>query len=263
MLRIVGHDLHPELVILDKDGTLIAFDALWHAWFDAWRDALGARVAMDAPLRRAIAETLGVDAATGAWDPLGPLTLASTGEIGLLLAGLLYRYRSLPWDEALELVQAAERAARERIAALDLVQPIGDVRGWLRRLRDAGLRIAVVTTDERAFTEEGLTRLGLAPLIDAMVCGDDGIPLKPAPDAALEVCRRLDVAPERAIMVGDTIADMTMARRAGLARAIGVASGALSAEALAPHADLVVADIHAIEVVPDTGSHAIAEEVRP
>lgn len=263
MLRIAGQVLHPELIILDKDGTLIAFDALWHAWFDAWRGALGRRVAMDAALRQAFAETLGVDAATGAWDPLGPLTLASTGEIGLLLAGLLYRYRAIPWDEALDVVQGAERAAREEIAALDLVQPIGDVRGWLQRLHDAGLRVALVTTDERSSSEEGLTKLGLAPLIDAMVCGDDGIPHKPAPDAALEVCRRLGVAPGSAIMVGDTIADMTMARRAGLARAIGVASGALSAEALAPHADLVIPDVHAIEVVPSSSGQAAVGEVEP
>ncbi len=263
MLRIAGQALHPELIILDKDGTLIAFDALWHAWFDAWRDALGARVAMDAPLRQATAETLGVDPTTGAWDPLGPLTLASTAEIGLLLAGLLYRCRGIPWDEALGVVEESERAAREHIAALDLVQPIGDVRGLLQRFHEAGLRIALVTTDERSAAEQGLAKLGLAPLIDAMVCGNDGIPLKPAPDAALEVCRRLGVPPGRAIMVGDTIADMTMARRAGLARAIGVASGALSAEALAPHADLVIPDIHAIEVLPGSDGRGGVGETRP
>ncbi|HHX43309.1 MAG TPA: HAD family hydrolase [Chloroflexi bacterium] len=255
MLRIAGHPVHAALIILDKDGTLLAFDALWHAWFDAWRQALEARIPMDAPLRQAIAETLGVNPATDTWDPRGPLTLAATAEIGVLLAGLLYRYRGIPWDETLDVVQEAERAARRHIATGDLIQPIGDVRGWLQRLRAAGLRIAIVTTDERAFTELGLARLALTPLIDTMVCGDDGLPLKPAPDAALEVCRRLGVPPEAAIMVGDTVADMAMARRAGLARAVGVASGALSAEALAPHADVVIPDIHAITVAPAGDAH--------
>lgn len=270
MLRIAGEALHPKLIILDKDGTLIAFDALWHAWFEAWWRALGERVAIDPPLAQAVAETLGIDAATpgvevatGAWDPRGPLTLAATSEIGLLLAGLLYRYRGTPWDEALAVVEEAERVARKQIAGLDLVQPIGDVEGLLRRLRRAGLRIGVVTTDERASTEQGLATLGLASLIDTMVCGNDGFPLKPAPDAALEVCRRLGVAPDSAIMVGDTVADMAMARRAGLARAIGVASGAMPAEALAPHADLVIPDIHAIEVVPACDGGAQAGEARP
>lgn len=263
MLRIAGRELDPELIILDKDGTLIAFDALWHAWFDTWQAAIDARVALDAALRRAIAETLGVDPQTGAWDPLGPLTLASTAEVGLLLAGLLYRHRDMPWAEALRAVEEAESAARAHLVTLDLVQPIGDVGGLLRRLRRAGLRVALVTTDERAFTEHGLETLGLAPLIDTMVCGDDGIPLKPAPDAALEVCRRLGVAPGAAIMVGDTIADLEMARRAGLALAVGVASGALSAELLAPHADLVIPDVHAIEVLADGDDENVPGEARP
>lgn len=253
MLRIAGQSLDAKLIVLDKDGTLITFDTLWHAWFRAWESALGSRVTVDEALRRALSETLGVNAASGAWDPLGPLTLASTAEIGLLLAGLLYRYRGIPWNEALEIVEDAEGAARTRITALDLVQPIGDVCGLLRRFREADLRIALITTDERSSTEWGLTKLGLTSLIDTMVCGNDGIPLKPAPDAGLEVCRRLGVSPGAAIMVGDTIADMMMARRAGFARAVGVASGALSAEALAPYADLVIPNIHAIEIVPEKG----------
>jgi len=251
MLRIAGETLDPKLVVLDKDGTLVAFDVLWHAWFDAWQDALTARIGLSAALRAELDAALGVDPLTRAWDPRGPLTLASTAEIGLLLAGSLYRHLDVPWDMAVPLVQEAERDAREELATRDLVQPIGDVRGWLQRLRAAGLLLALATTDERASTEQNLAKLGLESFFQAVVCGDDGIPLKPAPDMALAVCRRLGVAPADAIMVGDTIADLDMARRAGFARAIGVTSGANSAQALAPHADLVIPDIHAIEVRGD------------
>jgi phosphoglycolate phosphatase len=250
MLRIAGQDLDPKLVVLDKDGTLVTFDTLWHAWFNAWQAAISARVAMDDVLRGAISKTLGVDATSGVWDPLGPLTLASTTEVGLLLAGLLYRYRGTPWGEALGVVEGAERVARTHIGTHDLVQPIGDVRGLLQRFHEAGLHVALVTTDERFSTEQSLATLGLTSLIDTMVCGSDGIPLKPAPDAGLEVCRRMGVSPGAAIMVGDTIADMAMARRAGFAWAVGVTSGALSGEALASYADLVIPNIHAIEIVP-------------
>jgi len=250
MLRIAGQDLDPKLVVFDKDGTLITFDDLWHAWFHAWQAALAKRVTIDTPLRQAIAETLGVDAVSGAWDPLGPLTLASTSEVGLLLAGLLYRYRNMPWDEALAVVHSTQGVARGHMGALDLVQPIGDICGLLQRLRDAGSRIALITTDERSSTEQSLAKLGLTSLIDVMICGNDGLPLKPAPDPALEVCRLLGVPPSAAIMVGDSITDMSMARRAGFAYAVGVTSGALSAEMLALHADLVIPNVHAIQVVP-------------
>jgi HAD superfamily hydrolase (TIGR01509 family) len=135
----------------------------------------------------------------------------------------------------------------------ELTMPIGDVRGTLERLKRHGLLLALATTDTRATTERALAHLGLSPLFATILCGDEGIPLKPAPDMALEICRRLSVPPQEAIMVGDTSVDLTMARKAGYAWAIGVTSGALSREALAPYADLIIPDIHAIEVLPMDG----------
>ena len=254
MLRIANHTLDPRLVLLDKDGTLISFHALWHAWFEgvyrALRDDPGLDEPLDEPLAQALADTLGYDRQSGAWDPLGPITLAATTEVGVLIAGALYRHRGLPWDAAMEVVHRAEEQARRELDMEALLEPIGDVREKLLALKDLGLKLAVVTTDTRAATEWGLGRLELLPLLDAVLCADDGVALKPAPDMALEVCRRLGVAPAEAIMVGDTVVDMVMAKRAGLACAIGVTSGALDEEALRPHADVVIADIHAIEVLP-------------
>ena len=133
---------------------------------------------------------------------------------------------------------------------VDLLEPIGDVKGTLQRLKDQGLLLALATTDDRIPTEEALHELGLSSLFATTICGDDGIPLKPAPDMAREICSRLGVAPQEAMMVGDTVADLIMAREAGYGHLIGVTSGALSRDLLAPHADMVISDIHAIEIVP-------------
>ncbi len=249
MLRIAEKTLNPRLIVLDKDGTLIAFEAMWHVWFEGIMAAIADQVSLDDETRLAFAGTLGYAPETGAWDPLGPLTIASTKEIGVLMAGLLYRYQHKSWDEAWVIVSRAEESARSALGDEKLIQPIGDVRSTLQRLRDSGLVLALATTDDRAPTERTLERLGIAALLATLVCGDDGIPLKPAPDMALEICRRLGIAPQEAIMVGDTVADLTMARRAGYSQAIGVTSGALTPEALAPYADLIIPDIHAIEIV--------------
>jgi phosphoglycolate phosphatase len=250
MLRIANCTLDPRLVLLDKDGTLISFHALWQAWFEGVYRSLRDDPGLDEPLAQALADTLGYDRQTGAWDPLGPLTLAATTEVGVLIAGALYRHRGLPWDAAMEAVHRAEERARRELDREALLEPIGDVRDKLVALKELGLKLAVVTTDTRAATEWGLGRLGLLPLLDALLCADDGVALKPAPDMALEICRRLGVAPAEAIMVGDTVVDMVMAKRAGLACAVGVTSGALDEASLRPHADVVIADIHAIEVLP-------------
>jgi phosphoglycolate phosphatase len=247
VLSIGGVCCAPRLVILDKDGTLVAFDVMWHAWFSRFKASLQATRPLSSELGHGMARTLGYDQEDGRWDPQGPLTLASTGEILLLTAGLLYQHQGITWDEALTVVHRAERYAREVLSDPALVRPIGDVRGWLQKLHSAGLKLALVTTDNRASTEEHLRILDISHLFDMVLCGDDGVPLKPAPDMALAVCQQLQIPPSDAIMIGDSVVDMLMARNAGLAVAIGVSSGSMPAELLQRHADCVVPDIHAIK----------------
>jgi phosphoglycolate phosphatase len=246
MLEINGNRLSPQLIILDKDGTLIAFDAMWHTWFTRFLGYISSHCALAAESRIGMAGTLGYDPVDGEWDPLGPLTLASTGEVLLLAAGELYHYVGLPWDQALSLVQQAEEQARKALSEPDLLTTIGDVRGRLQSFLSSGHKLALATTDTRASTEDHLRAIGLDGFFSAVVCGDDGIPLKPAPDMALAVCARLGIAPSETIMIGDSAADMVMARNAGLAAAIGVTSGAMPGDILASYADYIIPDIHAI-----------------
>lgn len=249
MLRIGERLFDARLVIFDKDGTLIAFDAMWHAWYDAFLARLTDQAPFTLEFKLGLAATLGYEPDDQVWDPAGPLTLASTSEVGLLTASQVYRYLGKGWDEALAMVARAQEQARALLLTDALVEPVGDVRATVTRLKESGLLVALATADTRQPAEAALAKLGIAGLLDATVCGDDGVPLKPAPDMALELCRRLGVAPQEAIMVGDTISDLQMARRAGLGLAVGVTSGANSAAILAPFADCIIADIHAIEIV--------------
>ena len=45
------------------------------------------------------------------------------------------------------------------------------------------------------------------------------------------------------IMVGDTVSDLAMARKAGAALCVGVTGGAGSVAQLQPHADVLIEDI--------------------
>jgi phosphoglycolate phosphatase len=79
-------------------------------------------------------------------------------------------------------------------------------------------------------------------MVEAVIGADDGLPVKPAPDAVVAVASRLGVAVARIAVVGDTVADLAMARAAG-ALAIGVASGVGSAADLGAAADLVLPSV--------------------
>jgi phosphoglycolate phosphatase-like HAD superfamily hydrolase len=190
--------------------------------------------AVAAPLFRAV----GFDAASGHIDPSGPLAIASMAELRDLAAEVL---------GAAGLSSA--RAARAAAAAwyipdpVALARPLANLPVLFGALRAHGQRIAIATTDDRAPTQATVEALGIAALVDALACGDDGLPLKPAPDAILALCRRLGVVPAQAAMVGDTAVDLQMGRAAGVGMTIGVLSGVGAADVLAPYADVLLPSI--------------------
>lgn len=85
----------------------------------------------------------------------------------------------------------------------------------LRRMQDAGFRLAVVTNKATKFVAPHLERAGLSQFFAAIVGGDD--PVRKKPDAApmLLAAERLAVAPARLMMVGDSGNDVASARAAG------------------------------------------------
>ncbi len=88
--------------------------------------------------------------------------------------------------------------------------------------------------------------------ITTMVCADDGIPTKPAPDMMLTICQRMNVDPSKTMVIGDTTADMKMARAAGAGLVVGVLSGLSSAKDLIPYADVLIESVDALHLYAQT-----------
>jgi phosphoglycolate phosphatase len=103
--------------------------------------------------------------------------------------------------------------------------------------------LAVATSDDRLPTERTLAALGVSGAFAAIVCADDGVAPKPAPDPVLHLCRTLGIPPSRTAVIGDSPADLAMARAAGAARTIGVLTGVGDRATLAPLADVVLESI--------------------
>ena len=227
-----------DLVVFDKDGTLISFDAMWGGWA---RD-LGTRleIATRRPVAGDVFTTIGFDPVASRIQPGGPLAIATMAEIAELVGAVLRR-----WCPS---VGAARRILAEAWFEPDPVAsavPLADLPRLFGTLRAAGLRIAVATTDDRGPTEATLAGLGIAAAVEIVLCGDDAGPTKPDPAALSAVADRAGVAIGRLAMVGDTPADLRMARAAG-ARAIGVTSGVASQAELVGDADVVLASIAAL-----------------
>jgi phosphoglycolate phosphatase len=191
----------------------------------------------------------GYDAQRRRTLPLSPFAMATTGQVQTIAAATLFRC-GVPWPEAEDRARTVFQTALSGagLTLAELVRPAGDVAGLMQQLRSAGVGLAVITTDHRADTEETLRLLGVAQFVDHVVCGDDGLPSKPAPDMLLAACHHLAVRPSRCAVVGDTEADLLMAQRAGAGLKVAVQTGPADPALLARYADVVLESIDDISV---------------
>ena len=225
-----------DLVIFDKDGTLIEFGSMWSGWATALAGAL--RAATGRSIEGPLFAMLGYDPVAGRVMPGGGLAATPMARL---------RERTLAVLVEAGLDDAAARTALD-VAwhapdPVGLARPLTDLPLLFARLRRDGRRVAVATSDDRDPTERTLAALGIAGTIEATVCADDGVAVKPAPDMVLHLCAALEVAPGRTAVVGDSATDLRMARAAGARLAIGVLTGVDGRADLEPFADVVLASV--------------------
>jgi phosphoglycolate phosphatase-like HAD superfamily hydrolase len=232
-----------RLIVFDKDGTLLDFDAMWGGWIETLARRL------EAATGRALAgeyfALMGYDAQARRTLPGGHLAVDSIAEQVALTAGFL---KEMGLGAAL-----AEKAVRAAWLLPDPVataRPCADLPSLFGRLRARGHRLAVATTDDRAPTLHTFEALGVLGQLDVVLCADDpadgpgpGVrPRKPAPDMVWEACRVTGISAEQTAVVGDAVVDMRMAKAAG-ALAVGVLSGVGGRADLEAEADAIVASI--------------------
>lgn len=233
--------LHPslaeiDLVVFDKDGTLISFEAMWPGWARRLGDRL--ETATRRPVAGDVFAAIGFDPVGGRVLPGGPLAIDTMAGIEERIAAVLRR-----WCPSIPAARRALAEAWFEPDPVELAVPLADLGALFDVLRAGGRQIAVATTDDRAPTEATIAALGLAPAVATILCGDDDGPVKPSPEAFTVLCERVGRAVGRSAMVGDTPADLVMARRAGAGLVVGVLSGVGTAADLAPHADLVLPSV--------------------
>jgi HAD superfamily hydrolase (TIGR01509 family) len=115
---------------------------------------------------------------------------------------------------------------------LPRVKPFPKVRDLLQRMKTDGLRIALASSAKKQELQGHIKSLRIEDIVDAFTSADDVQRSKPCPDLFEVALNRLgNVAPEEAMVVGDTPYDAIAARNAGM-QAIGVLSGGFSEASL-------------------------------
>jgi pyrophosphatase PpaX len=103
----------------------------------------------------------------------------------------------------------------------------------VRRVRQTGRRVGLVTSKNRVGAVRGLRFLGLEDQMELIVAADDVANPKPHPEPVLSATTQLGIPPAETIYVGDSTHDMVSGRAAG-ARTAAVLWGPFGRAHLAP-----------------------------
>lgn len=207
-----------ELVVFDKDGTLIDFQAMWGSWVRTLAEDLTRSTGHD--VTGLLFDLLGVDRTTGL-----------VHSHGLLAATPMARIREVV-VEAVASAGPGQATAQSAVAAawrapdpVELAHPLTDLPALFDALDARAITITIATSDNREPTERTLAALGIVDRVKGLVCADDGLRVKPAPDGVLHLCALVGISPDRTAVVGDSPVDLAMGHAAAVRRAIGVLTG--------------------------------------
>jgi len=218
-------------VLFDKDGTLFDFFATFgHAVYHVFDELSGGDLA--AMRQMAKYSKYDLDKRQIALD--SPLVSEQTVFYGQVWAEILQS----PFDAAF--ANSIDRLFRIHSRANITVFP--QTKPVLAALAARGLPLGVATNDSEAGARDHLAAAGVEDQFCFLAGYDSGFGSKPEPGQIHAFADHLNMTCKRLVMVGDSPHDLAAAKAAG-AKAIGVTTGAATAQELRPFADHVIASL--------------------
>ncbi len=205
-------------IIFDKDGTLENSLEFWRGVGTERARLIDAQIpGVGEPLLMAF----GILDST--LDPTGLMAVGSRLENEIAAAAYIAE-TGRSWHEAKEIAQQAFTEVSESKYLLKNPQTVplfADVKETLEHLSNAGLKIGILSTDSTPEVENFVDAHELKKYIQLSM-GVDGELVKPDPRLFIQACQTLGVMPQQTLMVGDSALDITMAKNASAAAAIGI-----------------------------------------
>ncbi len=234
-----------ELVIFDKDGTLIDVHAYWANMIRLRAQAVCERLDLDNDAIHGLMDVMGVEVSTMRIKSTGPVGLAKRSAV--LKAGVDYLIASGHGDHTPLVRDAFQQIDDESAERFDeIIHALPGACDLVHSLRADGCKVAIATTDRTERAILAMQHLGLMRVLDAVFGADSVERPKPAPDIVLAICSRLGVTVERSVMVGDAAVDMNAGNAAGCMASIGVASGLTPVDELRSLTPFVIDDVSGI-----------------
>jgi phosphoglycolate phosphatase len=240
----------PELIIFDKDGTITDFRKTWIPIFEKRVEILLDRVGLNNEREKIIEElrkSYGIHEENV--DAYGPLPYSTPWEDEIIFASILYRF-GIPWQKAKTAARYANEKAEELIDRFAITELYEGVREVLEILRAGGILISLATADLSSITADILKFLKIYDLFDYIIGVDMVDKDKPDPEMIHKTVGALNADIKKAVLVGDSIVDMEMGKRAEVGLVVGVLeSGVALRKDLEKDADVVIDSVRNIKLI--------------
>lgn len=233
-----------ETIFFDKDGTLMEFDPFWISVTEYTIKDILSKYKVDTNVdedTEAILSMLGV--ADNKTDVDAVLCKGTYAEIAEVIYGFLTEKGC---NTELESFKASVMELYNKNMDKGKVVPTCEnIRGVLEKLRDKGINLCVVTTDDEEITHECLKKLDIIDMFKYIYTDDGKVAPKPNPACMNEYCAETGIAKDRIVMVGDTATDIRFARNAGVS--VVCVGNAENRSRLEKNADVAISNISYID----------------
>ena len=242
----------PEVVLFDKDGTIIDIHHYWASMIrirsalivERWFAEDGAREVIESRL----IDAMGVDLQSGRMKPEGPVGVKPRPFIVNVAAEQVRDHGADIGNEEMEAL-FAEVDQKTSEDLLPLLKLLPGAKALLKRLKEERIASVIVSTDITPRARKAMEALQLDHYFDDIIGADQVAHTKPAADLAYLALERSGATPMGAVVIGDHPVDVEMGSAAGVGLNVGVLTGLADETAFDGLECQVVKDLTEIEIL--------------
>lgn len=213
-----------NLVVFDKDGTLIELYIYWFQMVSLRTKLIGERLKLNKEQQDDLLYEMGVDYKNKRLRPNGPVGLKKREVV--LQAAVNYLNR-IGYKDSYDLCFKIFTEV-DQISSGNLQPFVKPIKGALKLINDlvaAKCKIAIATTDKTSRAILAMDFLEIGEKIDLVIGADKVNKPKPDPEIIYLILESLKVNKLNAVMIGDAISDVQLGINAGLKASIGLLTG--------------------------------------
>jgi len=236
-----------ELVIFDKDGTMVDLYHYWSAMIEHRAALICKNLELNDADKQELISRMGVDKKNGRLKPEGPVGLKKR-EIVMQAAVDYLNQKGIKETGNLCFDIFNQVDLMTAIDISPVVRPLEGLFELVHTLKNKGCKIAIATTDKTERADLAMRALKLGQSIDYIVGADMVARTKPDPESIEVILKKLQIENDSAVMIGDAFTDVQMGINARLKASIGVCSGLTQSSELRKITPYIISDISKINV---------------